>query len=92
MKMASAVMLWVALAAAARPTHHANVFAAGDKLELRVFLSPSRAPFTDFNNTVLKQIFLLLTILWLNVCSHVNKLISPVLQLLLSRLCASSRP
>jgi hypothetical protein len=51
MKMASAVTLWVALAAAARPTHHANVFAAGDKLELRVFLSPSRAPFTDFNNT-----------------------------------------
>ena len=44
-------MLWVALAAAARPTHHANVFVAGDKLELRVFLSSSRAPFTDFNNT-----------------------------------------
>ena len=51
MKIASGVMFWVALAAAARPTHHANVFVAGDKLELRVFLSSSRAPFTDFNNT-----------------------------------------
>ncbi len=43
--------LSVALAAAARPTHHANIFAPGDKLDLRVFLSPSRAAFTAFNDT-----------------------------------------
>ena len=45
-------LAWLAVAAAAkRPTHHENVFKAGDPIELRVFLSPSRAMFTAFNKT-----------------------------------------
>ena len=44
------LLLHVAAGARGRPTHYENTFAAGDELELRVYVSP-QLRFSDFNNS-----------------------------------------